>query len=110
MITTDSSIADSMDPYILIAKTLMLFGLLLSIYLRIESTNGNLHNEAEILRTSFDCIHLEYADGSFIGSKDLPAMPDSSIYIAPNRSIFLQQQVDADVSTVIHQRAKIQKA
>jgi hypothetical protein len=67
-ITTAMRTEDILDPYILVAKTLMIFGLLLSIYLRIESTNGNLHTEVEIIRTSFDCIHLLSTDGFEGGS------------------------------------------
>ena len=70
LITTDSATADTLDPYILVAKTLMIFGLLLSIYLRIESTNGNLRTEVEILTTSYEFKHLLTTDGYEINSLD----------------------------------------
>jgi hypothetical protein len=70
LITTDSTKADTLDPYILVAKTLMIFGLLLSIYLRIESTNGNLHIEVEILTTSYEFKHLLTTDGYEVNSLD----------------------------------------
>lgn len=70
LITTDSATADTLDPYILVAKTLMIFGLLLSIYLRIESTNGNLHTEVEILTTSYEFKHLLTTDGYEVNSLD----------------------------------------
>jgi hypothetical protein len=70
LITTDSATADTLDPYILVAKTLMIFGLLLSIYLRIESTNGNLRTEVEILTTSYEFKHLLTTDGYEVNSLD----------------------------------------
>lgn len=72
LITTDTAIADTLDPYILVAKTLMIFGILLSIYLRIESTNGNLHTEVEILTTSSDIKNLLTSDGYEINSITRP--------------------------------------
>ena len=41
-----------LDPNIMLANTAMVLGLLLSIYLRIESANGNLHSDVEIIRNS----------------------------------------------------------
>jgi hypothetical protein len=70
LITTDSATAETLDPYILVAKTLMIFGLLLSIYLRIESTNGNLRTEVEILTTSYEFKHLLTTDGYEVNSLD----------------------------------------
>ena len=72
LITTDTAIADSLDSYILVAKTLMIFGLLLSIYLRIESTSGNLHTEVVILTTTNDFKHLLSSDGYEINSITRP--------------------------------------
>ena len=113
LITTDSTKADTLDPYILVAKTLMIFGLLLSIYLRIESTNGNLHTEVEILTTSYEFRHLLTTDGYEVNSLDRSSsqkvLHNASVHFPPNASIFKQQQVNADVSTVIEQRAKAQK-
>ncbi len=48
---TDPATSDSLDPYILIAKTVMIFGIFLSIYLRIESANGNVQTDIDLLRT-----------------------------------------------------------
>ena len=47
----DTATADTLDPYILVAKTVMIFGLFLSIYLRIESANGNVQTDIDLLRT-----------------------------------------------------------
>ena len=40
-LTTDPATADTLDPYILTAKTVMIVCIFISIYLRIESANGN---------------------------------------------------------------------
>ena len=40
-LTTDPVTADTLDPYILTAKTVMIVCIFISIYLRIESANGN---------------------------------------------------------------------
>jgi hypothetical protein len=50
-LTIDTATADTLDPYILTAKTVMIFGLFLSIYLRIESANGNVQTDIDLLRT-----------------------------------------------------------
>jgi hypothetical protein len=108
LITTDMTIADSLDPYILVAKTLMIFGLLLSIYLRIESTSGNLHTEVVILTTTNDFKNLLSSDGYEINSITRPNsqffLRNPSLHLAPNASIFKHQHINADVSTVIQQR------
>ena len=50
-LTTSKALADTLDPYILFAKTMMIFGLFLSIYLRIESANGNVQTDIDLLRS-----------------------------------------------------------
>ena len=50
-LATDPATANTLDPYILVAKTVMIFGLFLSIYLRIESANGNVQTDIDLLRT-----------------------------------------------------------
>jgi hypothetical protein len=50
-LATDTATANTLDPYILVAKTVMIFGLFLSIYLRIESANGNVQTDIDLLRT-----------------------------------------------------------
>ena len=62
LITTDMAIADSLDPYILVAKTVMIFGLFLSIYHRIESANGNVQTDIDLLRSG-SIYHLQTGDG-----------------------------------------------
>jgi hypothetical protein len=50
-LTTSTALADTLDPYILVAKTVMIFGLFLSIYLRIESANGNVQTDIDLVRS-----------------------------------------------------------
>jgi hypothetical protein len=45
-----------MDPYILFAKTVMIFGIFISIYMRIQSSNGNVSDDVNIIRTSSEYI------------------------------------------------------
>ena len=114
LITTDSSTADSLDAFVLVSKTLMTFGLLLSIYLRIESMSGNLHTEVEILTTTNDFKNLLSSDGYEINSITRPnslfLLHNPSIHLAPNASIFKHQHINADVSTVIQQRTNTKTA
>lgn len=50
-LATNLATAGILDPYILVAKTVMIFGLFLSIYLRIESANGNVQADIDLMRT-----------------------------------------------------------
>ena len=61
-LTTDTATADTLDPYILVAKTVMIFGLFLSIYLRIESANGNVQTDIDLLRSGSIYL-LQTGDG-----------------------------------------------
>ena len=91
----------------------MVFGLLLSIYLRIESANGNLHSDVEIIRNSEK--YFITSDGIEVNSliiHDLSypmLLPDDASFhkkAAPSASIFghLQAREDADIFTNIDQR------
>ena len=88
----------------------MVFGLLLSIYLRIESANGNLHSDVEIIRNSEKFFIT--SDGLEVNSliiQDLSyqmLLPDDASFHkkeAPSASIFghLQVREDSDVFTSI---------
>ena len=88
----------------------MVFGLLLSIYLRIESANGNLHSDVEIIRNSEKFFIT--SDGLEVNSliiHDLSyqmLLPDDASFLkkeAPRASIFghLQAREDSDVFTSI---------
>ena len=49
-LTIDNKTALKLEPYIMVATTIMIYGIFISIYLRIKSFNGNVENDVNIIR------------------------------------------------------------
>jgi hypothetical protein len=44
------AVGDVLDPYIMVAKTAMILGFFISIYMRIQTANGNLQTDVDLIR------------------------------------------------------------